>query len=58
MPVAEMLEITTKILTDNQENSKLTNEDYERVMHILHEEILAIKSRINGTCLIVSTKWQ
>ncbi|GAB5586731.1 ubiquitin-specific protease ubp2 [Umbelopsis nana] len=47
MPVAEMLEVTTKILTDNQENSKLTNEDYERVLHILHEEILAIKSRIS-----------
>lgn len=50
MPVAEMLEITTKILKDNQKNSKLTNEDYEQVMHLLLDEIQAVKSRISGSC--------
>jgi transcription initiation factor IIF auxiliary subunit len=59
MPVAEMLEITTKILKDNQKNSKLTNEDYEQVMQLLLDEIQAVKSRISGSCYfaIVVSIW-
>jgi len=50
MPVVEMLEITAKILEDNQEHSKISIQDYEKVKRILEEEIMAVKSRISGMC--------
>lgn len=48
MPVAEMLEITTKILQDNQSNSSISSEDHEKVMRILEDEITAVRSKISG----------
>jgi hypothetical protein len=51
MPVAEMLEITTKILQDNQANSSISTEDHEKVMRILEDEITAVKSKISGKYL-------
>jgi hypothetical protein len=48
MPVAEMLEITTKILQDNQSNSSISSEDHEKVMRILEDEISAVRSKISG----------
>ncbi|KAG2187037.1 hypothetical protein INT44_003265, partial [Umbelopsis vinacea] len=60
MPVAEMLEITTKILQDNQANSSISTEDHEKVMRILEEEINAVKnreSRIESLIKEVSAKY-
>lgn len=48
MPVAEMLEITTKILQDNQSNSNVSSEDHKKVMRILQDEITAVRSKISG----------
>lgn len=47
LPVADMLEITAKILEDNQENSAVGRDDYEKVMNILNEEITAVRGRIH-----------
>ncbi|KAJ2957037.1 hypothetical protein NQZ79_g7179 [Umbelopsis isabellina] len=47
LPVADMLEITAKILEDNQENSAVGRDDFEKVMNILNEEITAVRGRIH-----------